>query len=41
MSQLHIEKENYRPVSALLLFSKFFEKLFYDQYSEYLGEISK
>ena len=30
------DKENYKPVSVLLLLSKVFERLFYDQLSEYL-----
>ena len=30
------DKENYRPVSVLLLFSKIFEKVIYDQLSQYL-----
>ena len=30
------DKENYRPVSVLPLLSKVFEKLLYDQLSEYL-----
>ena len=30
------DKENYRPVSALPLFSKIFEKVIYDQISQYL-----
>ena len=31
-----IDKENYMPVSALPLFSKIFEKVIYDQLSQYL-----
>ena len=32
------DKENYRPVSALPLFSKIFEKVIYDQLSRYLAK---
>ena len=32
------DKQNYRPVSALPLFSKVFEKVIYDQFSQYLDK---
>ena len=34
-------KENYRPVSVLPLISKIFERIIYDQLSEYLEKIFK
>ena len=32
------DKQNYRPVSVLSLFSKIFEKVIYDQFSQYLDK---